>query len=371
LKPSNFGKLLAGIMLLLPTLVFAQTAPSNPDLRRIQVGVFRNVANAERAFNALRDAGFSPVYESHMGAKRVVLPGIDVRHLPFVLPMLNSAGFHNVWVREELDTVYRIQVGAFRNAVYAEAAFNTLLSAGLNPVFENHAEYRRLVLAGISTRHISSVLAMVYNSGFKEVWLREEPGRLTISEKWIVEPGNRFESFEFNQDSNFIVVERQDGASPNVHFGEYVMPRPDLIDMIDFGVLRIESRDGEDISFSFVSINEPETSIVLSAVREAPMPRTPETDLFARTWRVVNSNREDVIGAIVLFSINGTYLVSRPDGVSFISHWRWYNEDHEEFEYSHDNWWNYGRVRIHTIELGLLILHEGPGFYELVPATDF
>jgi len=147
---------------------------NNPDLRRIQVGTFRQAENAERAFNLLRDAGLGPAYESHMGGRRVVLPGVDVRHLPFILPLLNDAGFHNVWVREEADRLYRIQVGAFRETANAEAALNTLRNAGLNPIYENHMGYRRVALAGINTRHISSVLTIIYNSGFNDVWLREE-----------------------------------------------------------------------------------------------------------------------------------------------------------------------------------------------------
>jgi len=187
LKPSIFGKLLAGVMLFLPLFAFAQAAPSNPDLRRIQVGTFQQAVNAERAFNTLRNAGLSPVYESHMGGRRVVLPGIDVRHLPFVLPMLSNAGFHNVWVREEADRLYRIQVGAFREAANAEVALDTLRNAGLNPINENHMDYRRVILAGINTRHISSVLSIVYNSGFSNVWLREEP---TTSQFTIIVQGN-------------------------------------------------------------------------------------------------------------------------------------------------------------------------------------
>jgi len=168
-------------------LVSMQTAPSNPELRRIQVGTFQQAANAERAFNILRNAGLSPVYESHVGGRRVVLPGVDVRHLSFILPMLNNAGFHNVWIREEIDRLYRIQVGAFREAANAEAALNTLRNAGLNPIYENHMGYRRVVLAGINTRHISPVLTIVYNSGFNDVWLREEP---TISHFTIIVQGN-------------------------------------------------------------------------------------------------------------------------------------------------------------------------------------
>jgi len=177
------AKLLAGVMLFLPVFASAQSGAvagsvseaENPDLRRVQVGMFREAANAERVFNALRDAGLSPVRENHMGGWRVVLPGIDAQRLPSILPILNNAGFHGPWIREEADRSYRVQVGSFREAANAEAALNTLRNAGLNPVYENHMDFRRVILPRVSTRDISAVLNTVYNSGFSDVWLREEP----------------------------------------------------------------------------------------------------------------------------------------------------------------------------------------------------
>jgi hypothetical protein len=70
--------------------------------------------------------------------------------------------------------LYRIQVGAYINAVSAENAFNSLQKAGLNPSYEDSIHYRRVVLAGLSLRHIPLILYLLYQAGFDEVIIREE-----------------------------------------------------------------------------------------------------------------------------------------------------------------------------------------------------
>jgi hypothetical protein len=85
------------------------------------------------------------------------------------------------------DTLYRIQAGAYRETANAEAAFNRLRNAGLNPVYENHLDLRRVVLAGISARNIPHFLNIIRNAGFSEVWIREEN---TSSGFSIVTSGN-------------------------------------------------------------------------------------------------------------------------------------------------------------------------------------
>ena len=176
----HVAKLLAGVMLFFPALCFGQTAGNIPasgnhGLCRIQVGAFQDTVRAEAVFNTLRNAGLSPVYEHHAGYRRVVLPGINTQNLPFMKNILNNAGFRNIWVRREADAVYRIQVGAFMEAANAERAINTLRNGGLNPVHENYKNYLRVVLTNINIRQLSSVLNVIYSTGFNNVWLMEEP----------------------------------------------------------------------------------------------------------------------------------------------------------------------------------------------------
>jgi hypothetical protein len=76
------------------------------------------------------------------------------------------------------DKLYRIQIGAFKEAANAEKAFNSLQNAGLNPVYQNHADYRRVVLTGVNAKSFPLFLYIIQRTGFKSVWIMEE--RVTI-----------------------------------------------------------------------------------------------------------------------------------------------------------------------------------------------
>jgi hypothetical protein len=71
----------------------------------IQVGAYRETANAEKAFNSLREAGLNPVYVNHNGLKRVIVPGIRARHIRLLLDVIRSAGFNSVWLEEDSTRV--------------------------------------------------------------------------------------------------------------------------------------------------------------------------------------------------------------------------------------------------------------------------
>jgi rare lipoprotein A len=72
------------------------------------------------------------------------------------------------------NMIYRVQVGSFREARNALAAFDQLKGAGLNPVYERNGEFFRVVLSGIPSDEIAGILQKVYTAGFKDPLLREE-----------------------------------------------------------------------------------------------------------------------------------------------------------------------------------------------------
>ena len=175
--------LMAALVLSLPTQVFARDSraeadiPSSPlpPMRRIQVGAFRSSAAAQRAFDTLQNAGLNPIFENHSGFIRVVLPGIEAGRVPSILPLVRHAGFRDVWIREEPDALFRLQVGSFRDRANAEAAFDALQTRGLKPAYEDRLDYRRVVLPGVSSRDLPAVLDTAYLAGFRDVWIRPEP----------------------------------------------------------------------------------------------------------------------------------------------------------------------------------------------------
>ena len=86
----------------------------------------------------------------------------------------------------------------------------------------------------------------------------------------------------------------------------------------------------------------------------------------------------------MLFSNDGTYLITNTNGESIVAKWRWYDE-YKEFEYTHNNWRSYGRAEINLLDQNFLIFND-PGYnilgngystirkdalYELVPLDNF
>ena len=76
----------------------------------------------------------------------------------------------------EGNTQYQIQVGAFKVTRNAERAFEKLSNASLNPVYEKHLDFTRVMVKGISARDIPLYLEKIQNTGFSEVFIRPDPG---------------------------------------------------------------------------------------------------------------------------------------------------------------------------------------------------
>jgi hypothetical protein len=217
----------------------------------------------------------------------------------------------------------------------------------------------------IPANQIRNYLTRIKRIGFDEVIIREDTTSFAISEKWeITTPGSAFASFEFNQDNNYIAVENEEA---DIHFGKYTMPSKDIIDMDKLGVLRIGKDNNNGVDFSFSPVGEPGKEIRLTALKAERMPENAQTDIFCRTWKVINCTDTSAIGMLLFISNAGTYFFTTSDGESHsMSQWRWYNNKTEEFDYTHDNWRHYGRVRIIELTRNYLKLFD-PRFSYLIP----
>jgi rare lipoprotein A len=78
-------------------------SPGNGKLYRLQVGAYKIPRNAVDAFEKLRNAGFSPKYERNeeLALYRVVLAGLRPEDIPRTAERIFSAGFTEVFFREE------------------------------------------------------------------------------------------------------------------------------------------------------------------------------------------------------------------------------------------------------------------------------
>ena len=268
--------------------------------------------------------------------------------------------------------VYQIQVGAFLIAQNAENLSSRLRREGLTVINERFHDFTRVIVSGIPANQMTSYLVRLKQLGIEEVIIREDRARLSISEKWeISDTESVFSSFEFNRDHNYIAVENP-VFSDRIHFGRYTMPANNTIIMDNLGVLRVTG-DNEDIDLLFSPIDEPETLVIFTASRAQRMPESARIDLFCRTWRVVRYSADpDYIGSYLFVSNAGTYFFTTDDDEeNSLSQWRWYDDAMEEFEYSHSNWWNYGRARIIELTENSLKVFD-PGFDGFMPGyTSF
>ena len=272
--------------------------------------------------------------------------------------------------------LYQIQVGAFKVSKNAENTSARLSREGFNPVYEKYLDFTRVMVTGIPANQIQSYLTRIKQIGFDEVIIREDTARsaisekYSISEKWeVTTPGSAYASFEFNKDYNYIVVENaeSDDEDKPVHFGKYTMPAKDVINLSNLGVLRIGTDRNKDVTFSFSPADEPGKEMRLAASKAERMPEYPRTDLFCRTWKVVNCTDATQIGYLLFISNAGTYFFTTPDGSSnSMSQWRWYDNKTEEFDYTHYEWEHYGRAKILELTKNYLKIID-PGFSYFIP----
>jgi len=75
--------------------------PHGSGVYRVQLGAFSNTGLAERCFNRLKSAGFTPYYEQYGSLYRVVITDVKAVDMAGVICRLESAGFTEAWLREE------------------------------------------------------------------------------------------------------------------------------------------------------------------------------------------------------------------------------------------------------------------------------
>ena len=72
-----------------------------PVMYRLQVGAFSSSGRAQQCIDRLQAAGFVPSLEPHSGMYRVVIKNVQAADVSQFVLLLNTAGFSEVWVREE------------------------------------------------------------------------------------------------------------------------------------------------------------------------------------------------------------------------------------------------------------------------------
>jgi hypothetical protein len=229
--------------------------------------------------------------------------------------------------------LYEIQVGAFKNIKNGEKYILILQRNGYIPVYEQYLDFTRVKITGIPAKEVRSHLIKMKQMGFDEVIIREDSTRHIIID----------------------VPEPEPEPEPEIE------PEPEPEEEIE-----------EIIEEIIYEEEEPEITLE---------PKKIDIDIFCRTWKIVSSDKDEHNGYIMIFSDDGTYLITNANGDAYTANWRWHGDEYDEFEYSHNNWRSYGRAKINKLDQGSLSFNDpgynilGSGFstigketvYDLVP----
>ncbi|MCL2762169.1 MAG: septal ring lytic transglycosylase RlpA family protein [Treponema sp.] len=77
-------------------------------------------------------------------------------------------------ITPQAGKVYKLQVGSYKVARNAVDAYTRLKEAGLEPSYERHGEFFRVVVAGIRGNDVASAVDKLGVAGFKEAIIHEE-----------------------------------------------------------------------------------------------------------------------------------------------------------------------------------------------------
>ena len=94
---------------------------------------------------------------------------------PEVLPALVTPGARLIpTITPSPGKRYSLQVGSYKVARNAVDSYVKLREAGLNPEYERHGEYFRVVVKGVGGNEVQSVAEKLEMAGFREAVIREE-----------------------------------------------------------------------------------------------------------------------------------------------------------------------------------------------------
>lgn len=176
--------------------------------------------------------------------------------------------------------------------------------------------------------------------------------KATISAKWTVNNSSDYESFEFNESGNYIVVKKTSTKSTNdqvVIFGTYEITDNKTILLSNFGTLTITEIDKNSMSFSILLISNPDSQVSMNTSKEKELESSTNTDLLCRSWEIVSFGGEPLPDYYLLISAAGTYLakgVLEGEEITGLGTWTWCNTGENKFAFTIDNTLDCGGIEI-------------------------
>lgn len=184
-----------------------------------------------------------------------------------------------------------------------------------------------------------------------------------ISAKWLLsDTTNTYQSIEFNESGNYIVIMNQNIAknaylkSESLYFqyGVYKIGINDTIFLSDFGKIAVKKCDSTNISFALFPNSEAK-GFDMAGVRSKEIAKDTNTDLLCRTWTLKeeyeNEEKVESDSLDVVFYKSGTYFVynytdSRSGG---LAEWRWETTGQRQIRYTWDGTWDGGESGVNIV----------------------
>lgn len=170
----------------------------------------------------------------------------------------------------------------------------------------------------------------------KSVVIDEE----TITAKWNVSSTSDFESFEFTESGNYIVIKKsfaKTTGDPSILFGSYEIVDNKTINLSDFGTITVTKISGSIIGFKVQLFSDTENEIAIEANKQEAIEKTERTELLCRTWELVSCGGYSISDFTVLFSKAGTYFLSLVlDGerISATGTWVWCDSEQTKLAFA-------------------------------------
>ncbi len=211
--------------------------------------------------------------------------------------------------------------------------------------------------------------------------------RSAISAKWVVENAAEFESFEFNESGNYIIVKNStDKASKStgyetILFGTYEVINEASIYLSDFGTITTSEINNNSIIFSITLTNNPESKIIITANKHKEIGSSTSTNMLCKTWEMVTENGENVASTdmelTIMYSKAGTYFVLfehlDKEEKGGLAQWKWYNDEETKVLYSWDeepNWEEEEHIEITELTSTKLKITQHGDIWVLQPASN-
>ncbi|MCL2043885.1 MAG: septal ring lytic transglycosylase RlpA family protein [Treponema sp.] len=170
----------------MPLPPIQQPPPPQPTLQHPQVTVTPGPSDtaAQGPYAPITVTIFPPTQPAQPPAAPVPLPPLQQeipqtfalpQTIPEALPPSSISGARLIPpMNPAPDKTYTMQIGSFRVARNAVDTFTALRNAGLNPEYERHNDFYRVVLKGIRGTDVQSVADRIEMAGFREAIIREE-----------------------------------------------------------------------------------------------------------------------------------------------------------------------------------------------------